>query len=331
VQFEKKQEVTIKFSNNDSNIFILDDQGALSTRFISNPENVASFPSVSNLLYLSDMFFDTTYEKFNLIEKKFNSNLLPSNNYNNLSLHVVNNDTNLFYFLHNIGRIYLIKESTIAYKNLIPLTLKRLYEKITSCESSLGISINSELQTIIKDAVKIFLNASIIPHKEYVDEVPVLSKYVSYEGLEVNFRDFEFHENEELNYDTVSRVFDEIYKLQQAVFDIMISGTQDEDKIEKGTEVVVEVDVLQENLYTAGDEYKIEGTVTEFIGFYHIHPEGGPMVGPKHVSTSHAYLVPLYEINEGMPKLVKSKNTRSAQPGFIADSGSSSGSTGGPY
>ena len=75
------------------------------------------------------MFFDTTYEKFNLIEKKFNSNLLPSNNYNNLSLHVVNNDTNLFYFLHNIGRIYLIKESTIAYKNLIPLTLKRLYEK----------------------------------------------------------------------------------------------------------------------------------------------------------------------------------------------------------
>jgi len=305
VAFKKKQGVTITFSSNDSNMFIIDDQGALSTRFISNPENVASFPSMANLLYLPNMFFDTTYEKFNLIEKKFNSNLLPSNTYNNLSFHVVKNNSDLFYFLHNIGRIYLVKESTIPYKNLIPLNLKRLYERIISCESSIGISINSELQTIIKDAVKIFLNASIIPHKEYIEGIPVLSKYVSYDGLEVNFRNFEFHENEELNYNTVSRVFDEIYKLQLAVFNIMVSGTQgdegdvlhEEDPGEMPP-VIYEEGTLVENLYTPGWEYRIEGTTDEFIGFFHIHPEHGAMVGPKHISTSHGYLVPLDESRE---------------------------------
>ena len=233
---------------------------------------------------------------------------MPSNTYNNLSFHVVKNNSDLFYFLHNIGRIYLVKESTLPYKNLIPLNLKRLYEKIISCESSIGISINSELQTIIKDAVKIFLNASIIPHKEYIEGIPVLSKYVSYEGLEVNFRNFEFHENEELNYNTVSRVFDEIYKLQLAVFNIMVSGTRDErdgeDEEDAGagtpwTEghgempTVTLRETVVEDLYTAGGLYRLEGTTDEFIGFYHIHPEHGPMVGPKHTSTSHGYLVPM--------------------------------------
>ena len=300
VEFKKKQGVTITFSSNDSNMFIINDQGALSTRFISNPENVASFPSMTNLLYLPNMFFDTTYEKFNLIEKKFNSNLLPSNTYNNLSFHVVKNNSDLFYFLHNIGRIYLVKESTLPYKNLIPLNLKRIYKKIISCESSIGISINSELQTIIKDAVTIFLNASIIPHKEYVEGIPILSRYVSYNGLEVNFRNFEFHENEELNYNTVSRVFDEIYKLQLAVFNIMVSGTRDDGVDGAGDAgegelwekpVATQRETLVEDLYTAGGLYRLEGTTDEFIGFYHIHPEHGPMVGPKHISTSHEYLV----------------------------------------
>ena len=112
----------------------------------------------------------------------------------------------------------------------------------------------------------------------------------------------QFHENEEVNYDTVSRVFDEIYKLQLAIFNIMVSGTQDEDSLEPGeSDVVLSVDILEENLYTAGGEYRIEGTSTEFIGFFHIHPEKGPMVGPKHVSAPHAYLVPLYDTRQGMP------------------------------
>ena len=170
------------------------------------------------------MYFDDTRERFDLIEKKFNSNLLKSNFFNNINLLVTKNNSNLFYLLHNIGRIYLFKDSSLAYKNYIPLDLPNLYEEITSCESSLGISINSELQNIIKDTINIYLNASIIPIKEIVEGIPLLSKYVSYEGMEVNFRNFEFHENEEVTYDAISRVFNAIYELQVAVINTITAG-----------------------------------------------------------------------------------------------------------
>ena len=228
-KYNTKTEIKVYFSGSDSNIFTLNDQGSISTRFISNPAEAAGLPSIDNLLYLEDMYFDDTRERFNLIEKKFNSNLLRSNFFNNINLLVAKNNSNLFYLLHNIGRIYLFKDSSLAYKNYIPLDLPNLYEKITSCESSLGISINSELQNIIKDTINIYLNASIIPIKEIVEGVPVLSKYVSYEGMEVNFRNFEFHENEEVTYDAISRVFNVIYELQVAIINTITSGEDIED------------------------------------------------------------------------------------------------------
>ena len=228
-KYNTKTEIKVYFSGSDSNIFTLNDQGSISTRFISNPAEAAGLPSIDNLLYLEDMYFDDTRERFNLIEKKFNSNLLRSNFFNNINLLVAKNNSNLFYLLHNIGRIYLFKDSSLAYKNYIPLDLPNLYEKITSCESSLGISINSELQNIIKDTINIYLNASIIPIKEIVEGVPVLSKYVSYEGMEVNFRNFEFHENEEVTYDAISRVFNVIYELQVAIINTITSGEDVED------------------------------------------------------------------------------------------------------
>ena len=221
--FNVKEEIRVYFSGSDSNIFTLNDEGSITTRFISNPAEVAGVPSIDNLLYLKDMYFDDTQERFNLIEKKFNSNLLKSNYFNNINLILTKNSSNLFYLLHNIGRIYLFKDSSLEYKNYIPLDLPNLYEKIISCESSLGISINSELQNIIKDTVSIYLNASIIPIKELISGIPLLSKFVSYEGMDVNFRDFEFHENEEVNYNTVSRVFNKLYTLQKAVLDSILN------------------------------------------------------------------------------------------------------------
>ena len=47
---------------------------------------------------------------------------------------------------------------------------------------------------------------------------------------------------------------------------------------------------IQENLYTAGGEFIIKNTNTVYVGNYHIHPDKGPMVGAKHVSTPHQYL-----------------------------------------
>ena len=46
---------------------------------------------------------------------------------------------------------------------------------------------------------------------------------------------------------------------------------------------------VQENLTTNGSELYYEDG-TEYIGFYHIHPDKGPMVGPKHSEDPHAKL-----------------------------------------
>jgi len=294
VEFNSKDNVvTIFFSGNDSNIFIIDDEGAISSRFITNPENVAGFPSNKNLLYLEDMFFDGTLERFDKIQKKFNSNTLPSNNYNNLNFLVGKNSTSLYYLLHNIGRIYLMEESKLLYKSFVPLDLKNLYEQIISCESSLGISVNSELQNIIKDTVNVFLNASVIPFKEIREGIPILGKLISYEGIDINFRNLEFHDNEDVNYDTVSRVFDQIFQLQETVFNIIVSQDDDEDDDNAVIELSGEDDEIIEDLYTGGGEFILTDSGKDYVGFYHSHPDKGFMVGPIHIDQPHAYLTPL--------------------------------------
>ncbi len=290
---QKNDTVSIYFSSNDSNIFIIDDEGAISSRFITNPENVAGFPSNKNLLYLEDMFFDGTLERFDKIQKKFNSNTLPSNNYNNLNFLVGKNSTSLYYLLHNIGRIYLMEESKLLYKSFVPLDLKNLYEQIISCESSLGISVNSELQNIIKDTVNVFLNASVIPFKEIREGIPILGKLISYEGIDINFRNLEFHDNEDVNYDTVSRVFDQIFQLQETVFNIIVSQDDDEDDDNAVIELSGEDDEIIEDLYTGGGEFILTDSGKDYIGFYHSHPDKGFMVGPIHIDQPHAYLTPL--------------------------------------
>jgi len=222
----EEDDIDIFFSQNDSNVFIMNDKGFITTRFISNPEEVSGFADPENLQYLPDMYFNNTGERFNLIEKKFNSNILRSNYFNYINYIVAKNETDLFFLLHNIGRIYLFKESNLLYQNFVPLDLKNLYEKITSCESSLGASLNSEIQNIIKDTVNIFLSLSLIPSATVSNGIPILRDYITYKGLDINFRDIEFHENEAVDYNVVSRVINELFDLQQQVLNSIVDKSE---------------------------------------------------------------------------------------------------------
>jgi len=223
--FEYKQtnEIEIFFAGNDSNIFTLNDNGFVTTRFISNPTYIAGFASPTSLLYPPSMYFNDTQERFDYVQKKFNTNTLESNIYSGINFLVTKNSSEVFYFLHNIGRIYLFREGNIAYKNYVPLDLPHLYDKITSCESGLGISLNSELQNIIKDAINVYLNLSLIPSEIESEGIPILRGNKPYESIDVDFRDLEFHDNEEVNYSVISRVFNTIYEFQKNVLDVIIS------------------------------------------------------------------------------------------------------------
>ena len=53
----------------------------------------------------------------------------------------------------------------------------------------------------------------------------------------------------------------------------------------------------KENLYTPGGRYKVKSTNMDYIGFYHIHPTKGAMVGKTHSTTPHDLLIPVYSIN----------------------------------
>ena len=50
---------------------------------------------------------------------------------------------------------------------------------------------------------------------------------------------------------------------------------------------------VRTNLYTNGGRYRIAGTKTQYVGFYHIHPEKGAMVGATHSLETHSKLIPL--------------------------------------
>ena len=48
-----------------------------------------------------------------------------------------------------------------------------------------------------------------------------------------------------------------------------------------------------EDLYTNGGDYLNKRTGQEYVGYYHIHPIKGPMVGQFHIESDHDYLIPI--------------------------------------
>jgi len=61
-----------------------------------------------------------------------------------------------------------------------------------------------------------------------IDGVSVLGGYTSPKDIPINFRDLEFHENEEVNYNTVWRVFSKIYEFQKDIMNRVINPPTDE-------------------------------------------------------------------------------------------------------
>ena len=218
----------IKFSSRDSNIYVLSEGGFVASGFISNPDQPASAGLQSGLLYPTENKWGEYNETVDLSQLKWNTNKLASNYFTNLQYHHSEFESEIYTLLHNIGRIYLSSSKDILYNNFIPLDLVNNYKAITGAESSLGLSVNSELQEIIKDALNIFYNISTVSVPKEVEGIPLLAGYTSPKEININFRDLEFHENEEVNYNTVWRVFSKIYEFQKSIIQKVIQPPTDE-------------------------------------------------------------------------------------------------------
>ena len=78
------------------------------------------------------------------------------------------------------------------------------------------------------------------------------------------------------------------------MFNIIVS--QDDDNVDDIIEINETDEVIIEQ-YTAGSELVLTDTGEDYVGFYHVHPDKGFMVGPLHVNTPHAYLTPIVNVN----------------------------------
>jgi hypothetical protein len=212
----------ITFSKDDSNMFILRDLNSATTRFISNPEFPAGFFSSGNLQFLPNSYFGFILETFGDSRLAWNTNNLPSNRPSFISFAMEESNGNVFSLYQNTGRLYLTTTNKLIYDNVLPLDLANTYDRELGCESSLGISLNSEIESILKDTLKIYVNLALVTTGTTLEGVPILGRYTSYPNIDVDFRDFEFHENEEINYNVVSRVFDSLYNLQRNVLDSIL-------------------------------------------------------------------------------------------------------------
>ena len=81
----------------------------------------------------------------------------------------------------------------------------------------------------------------------------------------------------------------------------------------------------QENLFTRGGEYLTEQG-ENYIGLYHIHPDKGPMVGAKHVSSPHSLL---YRAGQSTGSLDVTPTTQYDSSTSPSTGGSTGGSTSG--
>ena len=180
-------DLDVSFSEYDSNLFTLKDNGNVTERMITNPRPVTSFLNNKNLSLPPDILFNSPY-KFNTNSWKFNTNLLESNQVSTLNtLTDTFNDKTYTYF-HNIGRLYF---STAQFNNkrisLVPANLESFFNPDifdTICETSLGINLNVLIQDILRDTINIYNNFTRIPKADELKRYYINDNEVSKEEYE---------------------------------------------------------------------------------------------------------------------------------------------------
>lgn len=220
-------DLDLVFSDYDSNLFTLKDNGNVTERMVSNPEPVTSFLDADDLLFPPPILFTSDY-KFTNNNWKFNTNLLESNR---VSLLDINTDVfkeKTYTYFHNKGRLYFTT-GTLNKKriSLVPADLQSFFNPSlfdTICETSLGINLNVLIQDILRDTINIYNNFTRIPQAGTINNVEIFSDYKIPDPLDIDTRNFYFHSNESVNYLSINRVFSKLFELQKTIYDSILSS-----------------------------------------------------------------------------------------------------------
>jgi hypothetical protein len=220
----------VKFSDEDSDFFYLikeltqidnSNQSRAETeiRPIANINNRLAKSRSSNFFYLDDYLFNTTEEKINEIQIKFNSNKMLSNSYNNLTYNTLQKNGYLYYILHNIGRIYISKTRSSLYEAYIPLNVSKNFIQFNCNASSLGLSFNSAILNLLKDTINIATLVEKVKSSTGDLANPTTSTIPTPE-LQYELENLFLNGNESVNVVSLQRIFTLINDLQKKLVNL---------------------------------------------------------------------------------------------------------------
>ena len=210
----------IKFYNLDSNIFeVRENRGGkffIRYKYISNPNVTIPIPdSNESLYYLDDYIYSEVFEKYNLLDIKYNSNTMLSNSYNNLGIIETASEGNIYRLTHNVGRLYVTADELNNAIGLVTDSVTKIYQNSVSCEkSSLAFSLNLEIKKVLDDVLTLYRLCAAIPVYNG-DQIT----YKEVPQFEFDLLNSKLNENESINVNTLERIFYSIFNLQQQFLD----------------------------------------------------------------------------------------------------------------
>tara|TARA_R110002167_G_scaffold77052_2_gene214295 strand:- start:706 stop:2760 length:2055 start_codon:yes stop_codon:yes gene_type:complete len=220
-------DLDVSFSDYDSNLFTLKDNGNVTERMVTNPVPITSFLDPKDLLFPPAILFDSPY-KFNTNNWKFNTNLLESNRVAFIDALTDTFKEKTYVYYHNVGRVYFSTGALNKKRiSLVPADLESFFNPDifdTICETGLGINLNVLIQDILRDTINIYNNFTRIPTTDTIQGVKVFGDYKIPTPLDIDTRNFYFHSNESVNYLSVNRVFSKLFELQKTIYDSILSS-----------------------------------------------------------------------------------------------------------
>tara|TARA_R110000737_G_scaffold260858_2_gene269187 strand:+ start:3664 stop:5718 length:2055 start_codon:yes stop_codon:yes gene_type:complete len=220
-------DLDVSFSDYDSNLFTLKDNGNVTERMVTNPVPITSFLDPKDLLFPPAILFDSPY-KFNTNNWKFNTNLLESNRVAFIDALTDTFKEKTYVYYHNVGRVYFSTGALNKKRiSLVPADLESFFNPDifdTICETGLGINLNVLIQDILRDTINIYNNFTRIPTTDTIQGVKVFGDYKIPAPLDIVTRNFYFHSNESVNYLSVNRVFSKLFELQKTIYDSILSS-----------------------------------------------------------------------------------------------------------
>jgi len=157
---------SLMFSNDDSDVFLIthtiDTAKRIESRILSNPTSSVGVSGDVTYSYLRDYLWKNTYNTWDTIQIKYNSNAMRSNRFNNRTFNNVNQNGYTYSLVHNIGRLYACKGRPTMYSATIDLDLVKKYKNFNCTGNSIGISFNIAILNLLKDLLSIYSRASQI-------------------------------------------------------------------------------------------------------------------------------------------------------------------------